>query len=334
MKNFSKKVLVLAVVLVLALSIVIFAACNNKTTPGGGDGAAKVVRISTTTSVNDSGLMEYLRPYFEADTGYKWEIASAGTGAAINAARYGNADVILVHSKKSEEEFVEQGFSYKVSGYASERVSFMHNFFVLVGPTTDPANVAAVKADTTKNVKDAFKAIADTSSTFISRGDKSGTHNKEVTLWPAELGIATADGKPAEPVPTLSWYKSMGQGMGACLNAAKEQNGYVLTDKATFLSYKNDPAGDKLPNLQILWEEDASMKNTYSILCVKKDGPFKDSVTGDLLPAGSVSIDTVAAETFLNWMTGEHASALIAYYGVTKYGGSLFTLDSGYRAAA
>lgn len=333
MKNFGKKTLVLFLVLVLAISVIALVACN-KTAPAGGDGKVKVVRISTTTSVNDSGLMEYLRPYFEADTGYKWEVASAGTGAAINAAKYGNADVILVHSKKSEEEFVEAGFSYKVSGYTSERVSFMHNFFVLVGPTTDPAGVAAVKADPTKDVKAAFKAIADTSSTFISRGDKSGTHNKEVTLWPSELGIATAAGKPAEPVPTLSWYKSLGQGMGACLNAAEQQTGYVLTDKATFLSYKNDPAGDKLPHLEILWEEDASMKNTYSILCVKKDAPFVDSVTGEALPAGTVAIDTVAAETFLNWMTGEHASALIAYYGVTKYGGSLFTLDSGYRTAA
>lgn len=333
MKNFGKKTLVLVLVLVLAISVIALVACN-KTAPAASDGKVKVVRISTTTSVNDSGLMEYLRPYFEADTGYKWEVASAGTGAAINAAKYGNADVILVHSKKSEEEFVEAGFSYKVNGYTSERVSFMHNFFVLVGPTTDPAGVAAVKADPTKDVKAAFKAIADTSSTFISRGDKSGTHNKEVTLWPSELGIATAAGKPAEPVPTLSWYKSLGQGMGACLNAAEQQTGYVLTDKATFLSYKNDPAGDKLPHLEILWEEDASMKNTYSILCVKKDAPFVDSVTGEALPAGTVAIDTVAAETFLNWMTGEHASALIAYYGVTKYGGSLFTLDSGYRTAA
>lgn len=333
MKKFGKKTLVLVLVLVLAISVIALVACN-KTAPAGGDGKVKVVRISTTTSVNDSGLMEYLRPYFEADTGYKWEVASAGTGAAINAAKYGNADVILVHSKKSEEEFVEAGFSYKVNGYTSERVSFMHNFFVLVGPTTDPAGVAAVKADPTKDVKAAFKAIADTSSTFISRGDKSGTHNKEVTLWPSELGIATAAGKPAEPVPTLSWYKSLGQGMGACLNAAEQQTGYVLTDKATFLSYKNDPAGDKLPHLEILWEEDASMKNTYSILCVKKDAPFVDSVTGEALPSGTVAIDTVAAETFLNWMTGEHASALIAYYGITKYGGSLFTLDSGYRTAA
>ena len=332
MKNLSKKVLVLALVLILALSICMLVACNK--TPGGGDEAVKVVRISTTTSVNDSGLMEYLRPYFEADTGYKWEISSAGTGAAIASATYGNADVILVHSKKSEEEFVAGGYSYKVSGYNSERVSFMHNYFVLVGPSSDPAGVSAVKAtNPTDGVKAGFAAIASAEAKFISRGDKSGTHNKEVTLWPSNLGIATADGKPASPVPSLSWYVSMGQGMGACLTAAKEQNGYVLTDKATFLSYKNNPDGDKLPGMEILWEEDASMKNTYSILCVNKDATFKSSITGEALPAGSVSIDTVAAETFLNWMTGEHASALISYYGVTKYGGSLFTLQGGYKAA-
>ena len=203
MKNLSKKVLVLALVLILALSICMLVACDK--TPGGGDEAAKVVRISTTTSVNDSGLMEYLRPYFEADTGYKWEISSAGTGAAIASATYGNADVILVHSKKSEEEFVAGGYSYKVSGYNSERVSFMHNYFVLVGPSSDPAGVSAVKAtNPTDGVKAGFAAIASAEAKFISRGDKSGTHNKEVTLWPSNLGIATADGKPASPVPSLS----------------------------------------------------------------------------------------------------------------------------------
>ncbi|MBQ3755171.1 MAG: substrate-binding domain-containing protein [Clostridia bacterium] len=326
----SFKLIALVCIFALLFTCLTLVACNKQETQK--DEAQKVVRISTTTSVNDSGLMEYLRPYFEADTGYKWEISSAGTGAAIAAATYGNADVILVHSKKSEDEFVAGGFSYIVSGYKAERVSFMHNFFVLVGPASDPAGVKDVKAQPGTNVKDAFAAIASTESIFISRGDKSGTHNKEVTLWPAELGIANAAGKPAEPVPELAWYKSLGQGMGACLTAAKEQNGYVLTDKATFLSFKNNPNGDQLPNLEILWEEDASMKNTYSILCVKKDAPFVSSITGEALPAGAVDIDTTAAEVFLNWMTGEHASALIAYYGVTKYGGSLFTLDTGYRA--
>lgn len=325
----SFKLIALVCIFALLFTCLTLVACNKQETPNGE--VQKVVRISTTTSVNDSGLMEYLRPYFEADTGYKWEISSAGTGAAIAAATYGNADVILVHSKKSEDEFVAGGFSYVVSGYKAERVSFMHNFFVLVGPSSDPAGVKDVKAQPGTNVKDAFAAIASTESIFISRGDKSGTHNKEITLWPQSVGIV--DNNVANiPEGIKGWYKSLGAGMGACLTAAKEQNGYVLTDKATFLSFKNNPNDDQLPNLEILWEEDASMKNTYSILCVKKDAPFVSSITGEALPAGAVDIDTTAAETFLNWMTGEHASALIAYYGVTKYGGSLFTLDTGYRA--
>ena len=316
----SVKILALFCILVLALSCVLLTAC---------DKPEKVVRISTTTSVNDSGLMEYLRPSFEADTGYKWEIASAGTGAAIAAATYGNADVILVHSKKSEEEFVSGGFSYVVEGYKSERVSFMHNFFVLVGPSSDPAGVKTVKATENTTVKDAFTAIADTESKFISRGDKSGTHNKEITLWPESVGIVD-NNVAGIPESIRSWYLSLGQGMGACLTAANEQNAYVLTDKATFLSYKNASDGDKLPQLEILWEEDAAMKNTYSILCVDPDAPFVSAETGEVLPKGEVKINKTAAEVFLKWMTGERASQLIAEYGVAQYGEGLFTLDTGY----
>ena len=317
------KVVALLCILMLVFTCVMLTACGKDNTP-------KVVRISTTTSVNDSGLMDYLAPYFTEDTGYSWEISSAGTGAAIAAATYGNADVILVHSKKSEEEFVAGGYSYTVNGYKAERVSFMHNFFVLVGPSSDPAGVKTVKATNGTTVKDAFAAIANTESKFISRGDKSGTHNKEITLWPESVGIVDNDVSKI-PESIKGWYNSLGQGMGACLLAAQNQTGYVLTDKATFLSYKNAAEGDRLPGLEILWEEDSAMKNTYSILCVSKDAPFKSSTTGEALPAGSVNIDTAAAEVFLNWMTGEHASSLIANYGKTQYGESLFTLDSGYR---
>lgn len=319
----SVKILALLCAFILVFACVALTGCNK------GD---KIVRVSTTTSVNDSGLMQYLQPYFEKDTGYKWEIASAGTGAAIAAATYGNADVILVHSKKSEDAFVADGYSYVVDGYKSERVSFMHNFFVLVGPKTDPAGVKTVKAAENKTVKDAFAVIASTESTFISRGDKSGTHNKEVTLWPDSVGLNGSNNVADIPQSIKGWYKSQGQGMGACLIAAQEQNGYVLTDKATFLSYKNAAEGDRLSNLEILWEEDSAMKNTYSILCVNPDATFLSSTTGEALPAGTVSIDKKAAEVFLKWMTGEHASNLIKEYGKTEYGENLFTLDSGYLA--
>ncbi|MCQ2409338.1 MAG: substrate-binding domain-containing protein [Clostridia bacterium] len=316
----TKKVLVLVLVAVLLVSCFAFVACNKDEQP---TEEVKVVRISTTTSVNDSGLMGYLQPFFEKDTGYKWEIASAGTGAAINAAKYGNADVILVHSKKQEEPFVEAGFGKKVNGYKSERISFMYNYFVLVGPTVDES--------TYTSVKDAFATIANNENNFISRGDKSGTHTKEVGLWNSELGIT--DDVTKLPEGIKGWYISAGQGMGACLTMANEKNGYCLTDKATYLSFKNNPEGDKLPNLHIIYEEDNDLKNTYTMIAVNPDAKFIDSVSGEELPAGSVTIDTVAAETFINWMTSEHAKALISFYGTTKYGGSLFTLQDGYLAA-
>lgn len=308
------KLLVVALVIVLVLSVLVLAACDNKTD--------KVVRISTTTSVNDSGLMDYLQPYFKADTGYDWEIASAGTGAAIAAAKNGNADVILVHSKSQEDAFVEAGFARKVDGYAAERISFMHNFFVLVGPSSDPADIKDIE-ETSNEVKDGFAAIAATKSTFISRGDASGTHTAEVKLWPSSLNITSDPASAAN----YSWYVSAGQGMGACLTMANERNAYVLTDKATFLSYKNNADGDKLPNLQILWEESASMQNTYSILAVNPKAPFTDSVTDEALAEGTVKIDTAAADVFVNWMNSVHARYLISRYGIQQYGESLFTLD-------
>lgn len=327
----NKKLLALLLVLVIAFTSLALVACADK--KGDGDQSKKVVRISTTTSVNDSGLMAYLQPYFKADTGYDWEIASAGTGAAIKAAQNGNADVILVHSKKSEEAFVSEGFARVVDGYKSERVSFMYNYFVLVGPNNDPAGV-----ESAATVKTAFANIKDGSHPFISRGDKSGTHNKEVTLWPS--GTLNKDGSndindiPAairndpEKNPT-GWYYSTGLGMGACLTMANETNAYVLTDKATFLSFKNNPDGDKIRNLKILKESDNDLKNTYSMLAVNPNAPFI-GLDGKALPEGQVKIDTTAADVFVKWMTSEHAKALIAFYGETKYGGSLFTIMDGY----
>ena len=327
----NKKLLALLLVLVIAFTSLALVACADK--KGDGDQSKKVVRISTTTSVNDSGLMAYLQPYFKADTGYDWEIASAGTGAAIKAAQNGNADVILVHSKKSEEAFVSEGFARVVDGYKSERVSFMYNYFVLVGPNNDPAGV-----ESAATVKTAFANIKDGTHPFISRGDKSGTHNKEVTLWPS--GTLNKDGSndindiPAairndpEKNPT-GWYYSTGLGMGACLTMANETNAYVLTDKATFLSFKNNPDGDKIRNLKILKESDNDLKNTYSMLAVNPNAPFI-GLDGKALPEGQVKIDTTAADVFVKWMTSEHAKALIAFYGETKYGGSLFTLMGGY----
>jgi len=188
----------------------------------------KTIRLSTTTSVNDSGLLGYLLPFFEDEYGYKVEVASAGTGKAIAAAKMGNADAILVHAKAQEEKFVEGGFSYVVAGLSSERNSFMYNYFVLCGPSADPA-----AAKSAASVKDAFKAIAEGEYAFVSRGDNSGTHTKEISLWPEDLGITTE----ADSVKDYGWYTYSNAGMGACLTMAEETGAYILSDKATFLTF-------------------------------------------------------------------------------------------------
>jgi len=201
--------------------------------------ANPVIRMSTTTSVNDSGLLPYLLPVFEKATGYTVEVQSAGTGAAIQKAKDGNADLILVHAKASEEEFVNEG-------YGVERKPFMYNYFVIVGPADDPAGIK----DGAENAAEAFGRISDVKAAFVSRGDESGTHKAELKIWGESVPDAEAE----------TWYINAGQGMGACLTMASEKGAYCLTDKATFLSNK-----DSL-NLEILMEESEDMKNVYSLI--------------------------------------------------------------------
>ncbi len=189
----------------------------------------KTIRLSTTTSVNDSGLLGYMLPKFEETYGYTVEVQSAGTGKAIAAAQFGNADLILVHAKSQEEAFVEGGFARVIDGFTSERLSFLYNYFVLCGPASDPAGVKDAA-----DVLEAFKKIADGKFTFISRGDGSGTHTKELSLWPADLGITA---EPESFTAYTDWYNSANAGMGACLKMAEEMEGYILTDKATFLTF-------------------------------------------------------------------------------------------------
>ncbi len=211
------------------------------------------LRVSTTTSVNDSGLLPYLQPIFEADTGYKLEITSAGTGAAIEKGRTGDADILLVHAKSSEEEFISQGFSEK-------RIPFMHNFFVIVGPADDPAGVKSAA-----NAVKAFEMIAQTEGVkFVSRGDKSGTHTAELKIWAA--AAIEPEGK--------DYYVSTGQGMGTSLNIAAEQQAYILTDKATYLAHA------KRAELNLLLEESPDLKNTYSLLIINKDKWPETNVDG------------------------------------------------------
>ena len=197
----------------------------------------KTIRLSTTTSVNDSGLLDYLLPQFESEYGYTVEVQSAGTGKAIAAAKYGNADLILVHSKSQEEAFVTDGFARVVDGFEAERISFLYNYFVLCGPTEDPAGVKDCAS-----VMDAFAAIAAGKYPFVSRVDNSGTHTKELSLWPEDLGI-TAEAESFADY--TDWYISANAGMGACLVMAEEMGAYILTDKATYLTfYANDGVMD------------------------------------------------------------------------------------------
>ena len=174
------------------------------------------------------GFEEYGEYLFYLKDG-RPEVYSAGTGKSIANAKMGNADLILVHSKKQEEAFIEEGFSYVLDGMDAERLNWMYNYFVLCGPSADPAGVKDAA-----DVKAAFQAIADGKFTFISRGDGSGTHTKEISLWPEDLGI-TAEAESFKDY--TDWYISANTGMGACLVMAEEMGAYILTDKATFLTF-------------------------------------------------------------------------------------------------
>ena len=226
------------------------------------------VRISTTTSVNDTGLLGFLGTKFEEQTGWKILVTSAGTGKAIQNAKDGNADLILVHAKAQEEAFVADGYGRKVTGYTSERISFMYNFFVLAGPHADPAGVK-----TATSVTAGFQAIKNTASPFVSRGDNSGTHTKEINLWKlageTEIGW-DADLKVAKYPASYTWYTAAAAGMTASLQLANENNAYILSDKGTYLKNKNG-ATDAIPNLEIVCETDNDLKNTYTMIAVNPD---------------------------------------------------------------
>ena len=246
----------------------------------------KIVKLTTTTSVNDSGLMDYLRDDFKKDTGLEMEIVSKGTGAAIEDAKAGNADVILVHSKDAEEKFIEEG-------YGLERKPFMYNYFVIVGPKDDPAGIKG------KDAEEAFKLISDNAARFVSRGDDSGTHKKEKKIW-EQAGVDLAN------LETMDNYSSLGDGMGATLTFASENGGYALTDLATFLSMENDL------DLEVLVDQLDALKNVYSIIIVNPD-----KVKGT---------NPDVAKKFQDWMLSDKAKKLISEYGKEEYGQQLFFL--------
>src|SRR6202521_3307264 len=174
--------------------------------------------VASTTSTQDSGLFGYLLPIFKAKTGIEVKVIAQGTGQALDTARRGDADVVFVHAKSQEEKFLAEGFGVK-------RCDVMYNDFVLIGPKSDPAGVKG------KDIQTALKAIQAKAAPFVSRGDKSGTHSAELALWKqADIDIAAVKGP---------WYREIGQGMGAALNTAGAMNGYVLSDRGTWISFKN-----------------------------------------------------------------------------------------------
>ena len=208
-------------------------------------GQDKSIVVASTTSTQDSGLFEYLLPIYKQKTGVTVKVVSQGTGQALDTGRRGDADVVFVHAKSAEEKFLAEGQGVK-------RYPVMYNDFVLIGPKSDSAGIKGGK-----DVVKAFGAIKDKQADFISRGDKSGTHIAELALWKA-CGIDIEKDKSA-------WYKSIGQGMGAALNTAQASNAYVLTDRGTWIHFKNK--GD----LQILVEGDKRMFNQYGVTLVNPE---------------------------------------------------------------
>ena len=205
----------------------------------------KSILVASTTSTQDSGLFEYLLPLFTKKTGITVKVVAQGTGQALDTGRHGDADVVFVHAKSAEEKFIAEGEGVK-------RFPVMYNDFVLIGPKGDPAGIKGMK-----DVGKAFQTIKDKQASFISRGDRSGTHIAELALWKGS-GIDIDKDKGA-------WYKSIGQGMGAALNTAGANNAYVLSDRGTWIHFKNKG------HLQILVEGDKRMFNQYGVMLVNPD---------------------------------------------------------------
>lgn len=248
----------------------------------------KNIILATTTSTQDSGLLDKLIPIFEKETGYFVKTISVGSGAAMKMGEKGEADVLLVHSPAAEKKLVEEG-------YGVNRRLVMHNDFIIVGPVADPAKIKNVKSSA-----EALKMIAKADALFVSRGDNSGTHAKEKTLW-TKAGITPAKQK---------WYQETGAGMGHTLNVAAEKKGYTLTDRGTYLAIKKN-----LATLEILNEGDAALLNIYHVIEVN--------------PAKWPKVNVAGSKAFADFMVSKNTQAIIKTFGVDKYGSPLFFPDAG-----
>jgi tungstate transport system substrate-binding protein len=238
----------------------------------------KSIVVASTTSTQDSGLFGYILPLFKNATGIDVKVVAQGTGQALDTGRRGDADVVFVHAKSAEEKFLSEGFGVK-------RYPVMYNDFILVGPKSDPVGVKG-----TKDIVKALTAIKDKGASFVSRGDRSGTHIAEIKLWT----IAGIDiGKDRGP-----WYKEVGQGMGAALNIASASNSYVLSDRGTWLSFKN--RGD----LEIVVEGDKRLFNQYGVMLVN--------------PAKHPAVKTTLGQQFIDWLISPEGQTAIANYKINS----------------
>lgn len=235
----------------------------------------KSIVVSSTTSTEQSGLFGYLLPIFEKKAGIQVKVVAVGTGQALDIGRRGDADVVFVHDKPAEEKFVEEGYSTK-------RNEVMYNDFVLIGPKADPAKIGGGK-----DIQAALQKIASTQTPFISRGDKSGTHAAELRYW---------KGSGVEVSPSSSWYKETGSGMGPALNTASAMNGYILSDRATWLTFKN--RGD----LVILVQGDPKLFNQYGVMLVN--------------PAKYPQVKKAEGQAFIDWLISKDGQDTIASYKV------------------
>ena len=241
--------------------------------------------VASTTSTQDSGLFGYLLPLFKAKTGIDVKVIAQGTGQALDTARRGDADVVFVHAKSQEEKFLAEGFGVK-------RFDVMYNDFVLIGPNSDPAGIRG------KDIETALKAIQAKAAPFVSRGDRSGTHAAELALWKlAGIDLESAKGP---------WYREIGQGMGAALNTASAMDAYVLSDRGTWISFRNRA------DLAIVVEGDKRLFNQYGVMLVN--------------PEKHPQVKKDLGQAFVDWLISSEGQAAIAGYKID--GQQLFFPDA------
>ncbi|MBU2597635.1 MAG: substrate-binding domain-containing protein [Actinobacteria bacterium] len=277
MKNLSKKLLVIFTVFIFLIINIV--SCNQKTAI-----REKEIILATTTSTYDSGLLDELIPVFEKKYKISVKPIAVGTGEALRMGERGEVDIVLVHSRSAEDKFLEEG-------YGVNRKDVMHNDFVIIGPEEDPAEIKG-----NENVTEAFKKISEKQMLFLSRGDDSGTHKKEIKIW-EEAGIE----------PKGDWYLEAGQGMAGTIMIANEKNAYTLSDRGTYLSLQ------KNIQLKILFEGDPLLLNPYGIIAVNPDKHSKVNYEG--------------AMRFIEFITSKDGQEIIKNFGIEKYGQPLFFPD-------